>query len=187
MASSGAGAGSKYAAFLRGMNVGGHRLTNVELCGHFAAMGFRDVASFRASGNVIFAGEEQADDAVAERIEQGLEQALGYAVPTFIRAASEVRAIAALQPFASEHVEASTGKLQVALLSARPAAKDRRTVLALASDADRLHFGERELYWLPSGGLLDSELDMKGIERRLGAMTVRTKNTIEQIAGKHFA
>jgi hypothetical protein len=60
-------------------------------------------------------------------------------------------------------------------------------VLALESDADRLAFGASELYWLPAGGMSDSELDLKAIERLLGAMTVRTKNTIEQIAGKHFA
>jgi uncharacterized protein (DUF1697 family) len=178
---------SSYAAFLRGMNVGGHRLTNVELCKHFTAMGFGDVASFRASGNVIFAGEEQPDDAVARRIEEGLEKALGYAVPTFIRAASEVRAIATNEPFEQKHVEASSGKLQVVLLGAKPSAADRKAVLALESDADRLAFGERELFWLPIGGMSDSELDLKEVERRLGAMTVRTKGTVEQIAGKHFA
>jgi uncharacterized protein (DUF1697 family) len=178
---------SLYAAFLRGMNVGGHRLTNVELCEHFTAMGFRDVASFRASGNVIFAGEEQPDETVAKRIEEGLEKALGYAVPTFIRAAAEVRAIAAAEPFERKHVEASSGKLQVALLGAKPSAANRKAVLALESDADRLAFGERELFWLPIGGMSDSELDLKEIERRLGAMTVRTKGTMEQIASKHFA
>lgn len=177
---------ASYAAFLRGMNVGGHRLTNVELCAHFAEMGFRDVASFRASGNVVFAGEEQPDETVAKRIEAGLEKALGYAVPTFIRAASEVRAIAASDPFERAHMETSTGKLQVALLGARPSAAVRKAVLALESEADRLAFGASELYWLPSGGMSDSELDLKAIERRLGAMTVRTKNTIEQIASKHF-
>jgi uncharacterized protein (DUF1697 family) len=176
-----------YAAFLRGMNVGGHRLTNVELCAHFTAMGFAEVASFRASGNVVFAGEDQPDETVAARIEQGLEEALGYAVPTFIRAAGEVREIAVQEPFERAHLEASTGKLQVALLGRRPSAADRRAVLALESDADRLAFGERELYWLPRGGMSDSELDLKEIERRLGSMTIRTKNTIEQIASKHFA
>ncbi len=176
-----------YAAFLRGMNVGGHRLTNFELCAHFTAMGFAEVASFRASGNVIFAGKDQPDETVATRIEQGLEEALGYAVPTFIRAAGEVREIADTEPFERAHVEASTGKLQVALLGARPSAADRRAVLALESDADRLVFGERELYWLPSGGMSDSDLDLKAIERLLGAITIRTKGTIEQIAGKHFA
>jgi len=178
---------SSYAAFLRGMNVGGHRLTNVELCSHFAEMGFRDVASFRASGNVIFAGEKQPDETVEQRIEAGLEKALGYAVPTFIRAATEVRSIAASEPFERAQVEASTGKLQVALLGARPSAAARKAVLALKSNADRLAFGTSELYWLPSGGMSDSELDLKAIERLVGAMTVRTKNTIEQIASKHFA
>ena len=33
----------RYVAFLRGMNVGGHRLTNAELCGHFEDLGFARV------------------------------------------------------------------------------------------------------------------------------------------------
>ena len=44
---------SRYAAFLRGMNVGGHRLSNDELRSHFAALGFAEVATFRASGNGV--------------------------------------------------------------------------------------------------------------------------------------
>jgi uncharacterized protein (DUF1697 family) len=178
---------SLYAAFLRGMNVGGHRLTNQELCKHFTAMGFDEVASFRASGNVVFAGRRRAPEKLTVQIEQGLEAALGYAVPTFVRDAGQVREIAASQPFEREHVEASKGKPQVVLLRSAPSAGDRKHVLALAGDGDRLAFGERELYWLPSGGLLESPLDWKAIERRLGATTVRTKGTIELIAGKHFA
>jgi hypothetical protein len=34
--------------------------------------------------------------------------------------------------------------------------------------------------------MLDSALDLKAIEKLLGAVTMRTKNTIEQIAAKHF-
>jgi len=177
----------RYAAFLRGMNVGGHRLTNEELRAHFTAMGFGDVASFRASGNVIFAAEDSPPEQLGPRIATGLQAALGYAVPTYVRSAQEVRAIAAMQPFASEHVRASTGKLHVALLAERPSATTREPVLEMASARDRLLFGERELYWLPSGPMLDSGLDLKLLERLLGAMTLRTKNTIEQICSKHLA
>jgi hypothetical protein len=46
---------SEYAAFLRGMNVGGHRVSNVELGARFEELGFSEVSTFRASGNVIFA------------------------------------------------------------------------------------------------------------------------------------
>ena len=167
------------------MNVGGHRLTNEELRGHFLAMGFADVATFRASGNVVFAADAEAAAGLSERIEAGLADSLGYAVPTFIRDAAEIRAIAATTPFDPERVRGSTGKLQVALLTASPPPRARADVLSLAGERDGVVFGARELYWLPSGGVLDSALDMKTIERLLGAMTMRTKNTIEQLAGRH--
>jgi uncharacterized protein (DUF1697 family) len=176
-----------YAAFLRGMNVGGHRLTNVELRSYFSEMGFREVACFRASGNVVFAGETQRAADVEAQIERGLVAALGYAVPTFIRTAAEMRGIAAAQPFDPELLRASAGKLQVAILATAPEPPAVEAILALASDSDRLAVGEREIYWLPSGGVLDSELGMRGIENLAGPMTMRTKNTLDQIAAKHFS
>jgi uncharacterized protein (DUF1697 family) len=169
------------------MNVGGHRLTNDELRAHFEAMGFVGVATFRASGNVVFAADERSPQEVTEHVEQGLASLLGYAVPTFVRADSEVRAIAAEQPFDPERVRTSAGKLQVSLLGVSPTPDVRAEVLSLGGDEDSLRFGERELYWLPSGGLLESALDLRGIDRLLGASTMRTKGTIELIASKHCA
>jgi uncharacterized protein (DUF1697 family) len=178
---------SRYAAFLRGMNVGGHRLTNKELCAHFDAMGFAQVVTFRASGNVVFAAQERSPQEVTEHVERGLASLLGYAVPTFIRSDSEVRAIAVHEPFPAEQVHAAGGKLQVSLLSCAPTPDVRSEVLSLAGEEDALRFGERELYWLPSGGLLESSLDLRGIDRLLGPSTMRTKGTIELIAAKHCA
>ena len=176
---------SRFAAFLRGMNVGGHRLTNDELREHFEAMGFAEVATFRASGNVVFAGDERSVEHVTAHIEEGLTARLGYPVPTFIRGAAEVRAIAALQPFPAASVASSGGKLQVSLLAEAPTRTLRERVLALAGEEDQLAFQGRELYWLPSGGLLESGLDLDAIDRLLGPSTRRTKGTIELIATKH--
>jgi uncharacterized protein (DUF1697 family) len=178
---------SLYAAFLRGMNVGGHRLTNDELRAHFTTMGFADVATFRASGNVVFAGKAQPPDAVKERIETGLEKLLGYAVPTFVRTAAEVQAIAAATPFETERLQRSAGRLQVVLLGAPPSTEAQADALALASHTDGLVFDGHEVYWLPSGGVLDSRLDMTSIARVLGQTTIRTKGTVVQIAAKHLA
>jgi uncharacterized protein (DUF1697 family) len=177
---------SQYAAFLRGINVGGHRISSGELRACFEGLGFCDVSTFRASGNVIFTSTGKSSTKMTTRIEEGLAAALGYDVPVFLRAASEVRAIAAHQPFAHSLIEASKGKLQVAMLSEPPAARARKEVLALASDEDRLAFGDRQLYWLPSGGILESTLDFKVIGKLLGPMTTRTKNTVNQVAAKHF-
>jgi uncharacterized protein (DUF1697 family) len=179
---------SRYVAFLRGMNVGGHRLTNDELRAQFTSMGFSEVATFRASGNVVFAtedGGQREHNALQERIEAGLADSLGYAVPTFIRDAAAVRAIAAKAPFDAERLSSSAGKLQVALLTAPAPPGARADLQSLAGARDGVVFDDRELYWLPSAGVLESALDMKRIESLLGPMTMRTKGTIEQIASRH--
>jgi uncharacterized protein (DUF1697 family) len=150
-------------------------------------MGFTGVATFRASGNVVFVAAAQPARELELRIEQGLVATLGYEVPTFIRAAQQMRAMAAVQPFAPEQIAASAGKLQVSLLSEPAPASAQKAVLALASASDKLAFGERELYWLPSGGILDSALDLTAISGLLGVMTMRTMGTIEQLTGRHFS
>jgi uncharacterized protein (DUF1697 family) len=176
----------RYVAFLRGMNLGGRRITNDELRSHFEALGCDDVATFRASGNVIFEQDGRPADLTA-LLEDGLADALGYEVPVFLRAARELSAIAAYEAFDAKLIEASKGKLQVALLAKEPSAAAAREALTLATDADRLAIEGRELYWLPDGGLSDSELDLKAIAAALGSTTVRTKGTIDQIAAKHFS
>jgi hypothetical protein len=55
----------------------------------------------------------------------------------------------------------------------------------MATDEDRLAIAGSELYWLPSGGLLESSLDLKAIEAALGPDTRRTMGTIEHIAAKY--
>lgn len=178
---------SSYAAFLRGINVGGHRIKSEELRSLFEHLGFTDVATFRASGNVVFTAKQEPVDKLTLRIETELKSSLGYAAATFLRTAKQVRAIADLDPFDVKLVEASAGKLQVTMLAAVPAANARKEVLKLATARDRLAFDTSELYWLPSGGILDSELDLKAIGKLLGAGTTRTKGTIEQIAQKYFS
>ncbi len=113
-------------------------------------------------------GDDSGETALAKKVEAGLGEALGYEVPVFLRSGAEVAAIAAQEPFDAKLVEASKGKLQVSLLAKKPTAAARRKVLALASDEDPLAIDGRELYWLPSGGLLESELDLKAIEAALG-------------------
>ena len=83
-------------------------------------------------------------------------------------------------------VAKSKGKLQISILPKKPSAAARKEVLALATDEDPLVFGERELYWLPSGGLLESDLDLSMIEKLIGPSTRRTMGTMEQLAAKFF-
>ena len=177
---------SHHVAFLRGMNLGGRRISNADLRGAFERIGFEEVACFRASGNVIFAAPKGGAEAeLGDRIEAGLADALGYEVPVFLRSSAQVRAIASREPFPPSQVEASAGKLQVALLAAAPGRRARDDALELATDEDRLAIQGSELYWLPSGGISESGLDLKALEAGIGPWTMRTMGTIEQIAAKH--
>lgn len=174
----------RYAAFLRAVNLGrNRRVTGAQLKSMFEAAGAEEVATFRTSGNVVF----EASRDMAKAIEKQLEETLGYGVPIFLRTASELKAIAADTPFPAKEVEAARGKLQVMLLDSKPSAATKKKVLALATDKDRLAFGKRELYWLPSGGTQDAELDRKAIDELLGPATMRTKGTVELLAEKYFA
>ena len=174
-------------AFLRGMNLGTRRIKNEELRAEFEALGLTDVACFRASGNVIFGAAEGKETEIAKRIEAGLRKGLGYDVPVFVRGAAELRSLATAEPFAATAVARSKGKLQVAFLTAKPSAGKTREALDLATDEDRLAIEGRELFWLPSGGISESELDLERLQATLGSWTMRTKGTVDQIVAKHFA
>src|SRR5262245_50410313 len=81
----------RYVAFLRGMNLGGRRITNEELRSHFEALGCEEVATFRASGNVILSCAGDSEEKLTTRLEVGLGERLGYEVPVFLRSADELR------------------------------------------------------------------------------------------------
>jgi uncharacterized protein (DUF1697 family) len=83
----------KYVAFLRAINVGGRVVKMEALRGHFEALGFADVDTFIASGNVIFeSAAEQAS--VKTTIEAHLRSSLGFEVATFVRTIAEVHEVA---------------------------------------------------------------------------------------------
>ena len=173
-----------YVAFLRGMNLGRRRVKNAELCACFKQMSFSDVWAFLASGNVVF-GSSGKDAGDLERIiEGGLESTLGYEVTTFVRSAEEVASMARHKPFADEIVAASNGKLQVGILAEQPDASSRASVLELQTPEDYLSVDGRALYWLPSGRMTDSNLDLRSIDAALGQMTMRTQRTLKRLAEK---
>ena len=104
---------TRYAAFLRGVNLGGRTTRSADLVAAFGEMGFADAKTLIASGNVLFdAGEEVA---LAERIEAGLAQRFGFEIGVVLRRRDALRTMVAGEPFKA--VPAGTdAKLYVALL-----------------------------------------------------------------------
>ena len=175
-----------HAAFLRAVNLGATRKApSAKLVEIFESLGFEDVATFRTSGNVVFGGSGSTAQ-LTGRIQRALAKGLGFEVPVFLRTAKQLKAIAKQRPFPPKAVEASKGKLQVALLLRKPAGRGVREIEALATDDDLLSVKGTELYWLPAAGTQQSPLDLKAIDTALGLSTLRTQGTIEQLAAKYF-
>jgi uncharacterized protein (DUF1697 family) len=176
---------TRYVAFLRGLNVGGHTVKMDALKKHFEAMGFDNVSTFIASGNVIFETDKGSSDALEEKIEAALRRELGYDVATFLRTDAQVADVASHKPFPKSKVK-DGDNLHVTFLKNASTAAVKKRVLALATDDDLLHFHDRELYWLRRGRLMDATFDTKELNKALGKdTTMRNANTVQKLAEKY--
>lgn len=175
----------RHIAFLRAINVGGHTVKMDRLRALFAGMGFANVETFIASGNVIFDAPAAGRAALEREIEAGLQTALGYRVDTFIRTPAELAVVAAERPFGdADH--AAPHSLYVAFVGSAPDEAARARVLALAGTVDALHVDGRELYWLRRDGLGESAISGAAIEKALGGpATVRNMRTVARLAAKY--
>lgn len=86
------------------MNVGGRTVKMEQLRSLFAELGLADVRSYIQSGNVFFTTAETDRAALTTRIEQHLEQALGYPVPVMLRTVDELAELVDSDPFAGIEV-----------------------------------------------------------------------------------
>ena len=175
----------RYIAFLRAINVGGHVVKMQRLKQLFELLGFADVETFIASGNVIFTSAAKNTATLETKIEGHLQRELGYEVKTFIRSDAELAAIDAEEPFAaSADRDAST--LYIGMLKAAPAREVEERLLAAQTASDEFRIIGRELYWRCCGLSSDSSFSGAKLEKTLGMpTTLRNANTIRRLAAKY--
>lgn len=174
---------TRYIAFLRAINVGGHILKMEQLRALFEELGLKNVATFIASGNVIFESAVKKTEALEQKIERHLQQSLGYEVKTFLRSAEEVAAIAEYEPFPET---APSDTLHVALMAAPLSGEVLKKLPMFESEVDQFHSHGRELYWRCRVKVSESPLNWGKFERAMGAPgTMRNINTIRRLATKY--
>ncbi|MGH7936891.1 MAG: DUF1697 domain-containing protein, partial [Chthoniobacterales bacterium] len=83
----------RYVAFLRGINLGKRRVPMSQLKTLFEELGFGEVETFIASGNVLFSSKVRDTRKLEAQIARRLEKSLGYQVGTFVRTTEEVASI----------------------------------------------------------------------------------------------
>lgn len=180
----GEGESGRLVAFLRGMNLGNRRLTNDELRGAVEGAGLAGVATYQASGNVVFDDPGEEPGEVAERLAGHLESALGYPVDTFVRSLDALEEVASWEP--PREAEREGFKVHVIFLREPPDDEVVRTLDSLEGEDDRFLVRGREIYWLRRGRLSDSPIDASKPGALTGGATgtMRTMGTVRRIVKK---
>jgi uncharacterized protein (DUF1697 family) len=177
----------RHVAFLRAINVGGRTVRMEALRRLFEEMGFTNVETFIASGNVIFDAPVPRGDGLERRIEQALREALGYEVATFVRTPAELADVVRHEPFDAADVEAARA-LYVLFLKAPLGDAARQALAALRTETDDFHSHGREAYWLVRTPMSESKVTGARLERALGGpATARNVTTVRKLAAKYAA
>lgn len=168
-------------ALLRAVNVGGRTVAMAELRAACEAAGFRDVSTYIASGNLLFAPRADPAEEEAE-LERLIEAAFGIAVPVLVRAGEAWPDYLAACPMPDVAKNEPNRLLMllakrapqpdaVANLKARAAPGEH---IALAGDALWIHYGD---------GVARSKLTPDAVDRALGSpATGRNHNTVVKLA-----
>jgi uncharacterized protein (DUF1697 family) len=170
---------TRYAAFLRGVNLGKRTVRSAELKAAFEAMGFDSVKTLLASGNVLF--DARSGKGLKQKIEAGLEQQFGFAVGTVLRSVDELAAMAAADPFG--RAEGEDARLHVMLFDAPLPETFKPT--GVKDDFDVPRVTDREIFltvWRkPDGTYVGNSGGLALLEKQLPKgilVTSRNWNTI---------
>ena len=169
----------RYVAFLRAINTPGRNVKMDRIRTAVESLGYNNVATFIASGNVIFDAEEGDH---AEPIEAALEAEVGFSIPVYLRTAEEVIGVADLTPFGD-----GVDGYEVSFLLRNPDPDAAAELMSTATGGDRLAVIDREVYWLLGGPRAESEHAEAAVVKILGMPTTRRAiRTVRRIAVRYL-
>ena len=176
---------TRYFAFLRAINVGGHTVKMEALKRIFEEFGYAGVETFIASGNVIFETGQGSVTETENRIEAGLAGVLGFKSAVFLRTLPELPQIAACQPFPEDQF-ARAAAFNVAFLKEPPQVAAIERLMGLQNEIDAFAMVGREVYWLCRVRQSESRFANTVLEKALGQpSTMRQVSTLRRLVDKY--
>jgi uncharacterized protein (DUF1697 family) len=170
---------TRYAVFLRGINVGGVNLKMAAVTDALTAAGFTAVKTILASGNVLLDSSSSVK-AVRTKAEAALRETFGYDAWVLAYELEAVAVISKAYPFEREvegHHSYVTFVTDAAVLD---------ELAALAADAgpdEKIERGDGVLYWqVLKTGTLDTAIGKTmGKKRYKSSTTTRNLRTVEKV------
>jgi uncharacterized protein (DUF1697 family) len=164
-------------ALLRAVNVGGRKLPMAELRALCEKLGWKEVASYIQSGNIVFAAPGKADE-IERVLEEAIAKAFGLDVAAIVRSRSEWAKYPDLNPF-PEAAKDEPAKLHLLLPKRPPASNAAETIQARAQAGEQVRQAGDALWLYYPNGAGASKLTPSLIDRATGSPgTARNYNTV---------
>jgi uncharacterized protein (DUF1697 family) len=170
---------ARFAAFLRGVNVGGVNLKMAEVAAALTDAGFANVRTILASGNVLLESSSGVA-AVRKKAEAALRERFGYDARVLVYDIDAVRATVEAYPFEREvdgFQSYVTFVTDSAVLNELAALADK------AGPGEKISRGDGVVYWqVPKGSTLDSTIGKTmGKPRYKSSTTTRNLRTLVKV------
>ncbi|MFJ8544815.1 DUF1697 domain-containing protein [Streptomyces sp. NPDC093586] len=174
---------TRYAALLRGINVGGARkVPMAELRTLLEGLGLDAVRTHLQSGQAAFTSGRGDEQSLAAELARAVEEHFGFPVDVIVRDHAYLRAVAEACPFPAADLEAR--QLHVTYFSA-PADEERFAPVDRAAYLpEEFRLGDRALYLYAPDGLGRSKLAEQLARPRLTeglVATTRNWNTVVKL------
>jgi uncharacterized protein (DUF1697 family) len=175
---------ARYVAFLRGINLGKRRVAMADLKRAFEAAKFENVATFIASGNVLFDSSVRDRKKLESTIEKLLETKFGFPVDTFVRTHAEVASVAAAKAFAPQEMTNEANTIHVGFLKCALPPDIAKRFAAIRTENDEFYLNGMDFYWLCRIKTNESKVwalpEMRAL--KLPTCSMRNLTTVRKIA-----
>jgi uncharacterized protein (DUF1697 family) len=166
-----------YAAFLRGINVGGaKKVPMARLRALAEGLGYSEVATYINSGNLVF-GSTKKPATLERELASAIKDEFGFSVDVCVRSRAGLTKILAANPYP----DGEPSKVTVAFLAARAPAGAADRLATLAKEHEPFTVAGTEVYVHYGQGLGTSELAEKFAKLVGVSATVRNVRTVEKV------
>lgn len=170
----------EYVTFLLGINVGRRIVKMATLAALMESLGYKDVRTFLASGNVRFSAGKTTPEALVKKIEPALKKKFGFDIGVIVRTVGELEKMQKANPFKDVKVTPQTRRY-VTFLAEKPLSPLKAG--RVTEEFSILKVTASEVYsWLEINLKMQTPDIMKLLGKSYGKkITTRNWNTIERI------
>lgn len=164
----------RYAALLRGVNLGNRRMGMADLRRVLESLGMTEVSTYLQSGNAVFATERGDTDRLKEGTEQAIAEEFGFEVLVVLVTARQLAAVIACCPYRAQ-ADADPTKVHVTFLEPMPPGEEWSKIDPAAVTPEEMAVGPGVVYMhLPSGMGRAVLPDL--VAKRTARVTATTRN-----------